>query len=136
MQHRIWVMLQGGLYPPETEDIVQTLLSPTKDGSPRPRIVDVGSGSGIWYGGTFVFNYNRSTNIILRQPYFLFLDTSVNPPVPLFWPSNLLPFPHTHTHNNRFWTFSLTSSIRAIEMALKFPHVDVLGIDLAESKPA
>jgi methylase of polypeptide subunit release factors len=58
MQHRIWTIIQGGLYPPEAEDIVQELLRPRKDGA-QPQVVDIGSGSGIW----FVLAMHASTRI-------------------------------------------------------------------------
>ena len=104
LQHRILVMCQGGLCPPEAEELVRNLLAPTGDG-PQPQVVDIGSGSGIWF------------------------VPSPSPFPPKSCPTRLL-IPLT------FVSHYLVISIRAVEMAQKFPHVKVIGIDLAESKPA
>ncbi|KAF5359987.1 hypothetical protein D9758_007582 [Tetrapyrgos nigripes] len=46
LQHRMWTLAIGGLYPPAITNSVHTALSPS-DGH-RPIIMDVGCGSGIW----------------------------------------------------------------------------------------
>ncbi|KZT25732.1 S-adenosyl-L-methionine-dependent methyltransferase [Neolentinus lepideus HHB14362 ss-1] len=46
LQHRMWKLLVGGLYPPELTEVVAQLLMP-QEGS-RPKVLDVGSGSGSW----------------------------------------------------------------------------------------
>jgi len=70
MQHEIWRLCEGDLYPTEISDIVTEVLS-TKGGR-QPTIFDIGSGSGSW----------------------------------------------------------------AAEMASAFPDAQVIGLDLAKSKPA
>ena len=40
--------MAGGLYPKQAEEHVQNALKRAEDGGREPRILDVGSGSGIW----------------------------------------------------------------------------------------
>ncbi|KAL5477022.1 hypothetical protein ACEPAI_3209 [Sanghuangporus weigelae] len=72
LQHRIWKLMAGELYPKEAENAVQNALHRAKDDLSPPMILDVGSGSGTW----------------------------------------------------------------AVEMALKFPHAKVIGMDLIQSNPS
>ncbi|TFK49097.1 S-adenosyl-L-methionine-dependent methyltransferase [Heliocybe sulcata] len=46
LQHRMWKLLVGGLYPPDLAEAVAQLLKREDDA--RPKVLDVGSGSGIW----------------------------------------------------------------------------------------
>ncbi|TDL22853.1 hypothetical protein BD410DRAFT_803254 [Rickenella mellea] len=46
LQHRMWVLMEGGLYPRELSSTVRHVLAPTAER--RAAILDVGSGSGIW----------------------------------------------------------------------------------------
>ena len=46
LQHTIWRIAVGGLYPNLLEDVIVDLLSP-RDGV-TPAVLDLGSGSGIW----------------------------------------------------------------------------------------
>ncbi|KAF9454304.1 S-adenosyl-L-methionine-dependent methyltransferase [Macrolepiota fuliginosa MF-IS2] len=43
VQHRMWLLMVGGLYPSELSSVVERLMT-----SGTPRIMDVGCGSGIW----------------------------------------------------------------------------------------
>ncbi|KXN87435.1 3-demethylubiquinone-9 3-methyltransferase, partial [Leucoagaricus sp. SymC.cos] len=43
VQHRMWILMVGGLYPLELEPVVERLMSTT-----QPRIIDIGCGSGMW----------------------------------------------------------------------------------------
>lgn len=52
----MWKLLIGGhgLYPPETEEIINRLLSPQtknydEEEFAQPAVLDLGCGSGIWY---------------------------------------------------------------------------------------
>ena len=47
LQHRIWRTVVGGLYPKVLEDVLGDLLSPNE--GVTPAVLDLGSGSGIWY---------------------------------------------------------------------------------------
>ncbi|KAH8110275.1 S-adenosyl-L-methionine-dependent methyltransferase [Phellopilus nigrolimitatus] len=71
LQHRIWKLMVGGLYPKEAEDAVQRALRRGDGDSRQPMILDIGSGSGSW----------------------------------------------------------------TVEMAMKFPHAKVIGMDLIQSNP-
>ena len=39
----------GGIYPVDSEDAVTAALKPREENARRPALLDVGSGSGIWY---------------------------------------------------------------------------------------
>ena len=52
IQHQMWSIMEGGLYPRELEAAVQEALAP-RDGH-EPTILDIGSGSGIWCVGRMI----------------------------------------------------------------------------------
>ncbi|THV02472.1 S-adenosyl-L-methionine-dependent methyltransferase [Dendrothele bispora CBS 962.96] len=46
LQHRMWCVMIGGLFPTHAADSIHTILAPSDNR--RPVIMDVGCGSGIW----------------------------------------------------------------------------------------
>lgn len=81
-----------GLYPIDAEGYVTKALHVREMGHRQPAVLDIGSGSGIWYvaGALYLIMFYRLNRLIL---------------------------------------------LRATEMANKFPHARVIGIDLALSRP-
>ncbi|KAJ6526269.1 S-adenosyl-L-methionine-dependent methyltransferase [Mycena vulgaris] len=89
LQHRMWRLLIGGLYPASMEDKVQELFS-GRDSSPA--IMDVGCGSGIWaiemaekYPNARVVGVDIASKVTLPSPenfHFVQMDLTVDlPPV-------------------------------------------------------
>jgi tRNA G46 methylase TrmB len=48
LQHRLLRYTIGGLYPAEVKDAVENLLEPKSENT-QPAVLDVGSGSGVWF---------------------------------------------------------------------------------------
>lgn len=49
LQHRIWRLMVGGLFPRESEHDIRKALRQAERSLRQPYILDIGSGSGIWY---------------------------------------------------------------------------------------
>ncbi|KDQ58734.1 hypothetical protein JAAARDRAFT_34592 [Jaapia argillacea MUCL 33604] len=74
LQHRLWKLMEGDLYPSEVAPQVERLLRP-KDGQ-RRSVLDLGSGSGVWAAEiaksfpsveVVGFDLVRNANIIVPQ---------------------------------------------------------------------
>ncbi|KAJ7137904.1 S-adenosyl-L-methionine-dependent methyltransferase [Mycena epipterygia] len=87
VQHRMWRLLAGGLYPASAEDKIGELMAAN-----NPAIMDVGCGSGIWaiemaekYPNARVVGVDNAANVNLARPKnfeFVRMDLTVGlPPV-------------------------------------------------------
>ena len=48
LQHQMWKLVLGGLYPRDAAATVEEALSEAHAGNGRKKVLDLGSGSGIW----------------------------------------------------------------------------------------